>query len=172
MLGGSARTRLRLSHSEGHAGIARFNFSHDGVLPQGPIDSKSIPDNSAASWWARASKWTGQAMEGTRGSQNGLPMALQEQTSVMSQDTMMKSQKFQRLNCPIVTPFKSHVLSLALNRGKCSFKAPEWSPGRENRSPGFPWTFLTSGTGPASQKRQNIAQTPDQPLLAAAICNY
>ena len=43
----------------------------------------------------------------------------------------------------------------------------EWSPGPENRSPGFPDHFLASGTGPAAQNRQ----TPDQPPPATATGN-
>ena len=41
--------------------------------------------------------------------------------------------------------FKSQIGGLALNRGKWSEMGPEWSPGPENRSPGFPRPLVPSG---------------------------
>ena len=49
---------------------------------------------------------------------------------------------------------------------------PKWvQNGRQDLRIGplaSPGHFLASGTGPAAQNRQNIAQTPDQPPPAAA----
>ena len=44
-------------------------------------------------------------------------------------------------NCGNVTMFKSQIGGLALNRRKWSEMGSEWSPGPENRSPGFPRPF-------------------------------
>ena len=40
-----------------------------------------------------------------------------------------------------VTMFKSQIGGLALNQRKWPEMGPEWSPGPENRSPGFPRRF-------------------------------
>ena len=69
---------------------------------------------------------------------------LHEQTSALSQHTMLKSQTSQlsqcsslrSLNCGNVTMFKSQMGGLALNPRKCHKMGPEWSPGPENRSLG------------------------------------
>ena len=74
---------------------------------------------------------------------------LQEQTSVVCQHTVLMSEKSQlsqcsslrSLNCGNVTMFKSQIGGLALNRRKWSGMGLEWSPGPENRSPGFPRQF-------------------------------
>ena len=54
----------------------------------------------------------------------------------MSQCSSLRS-----LNCGNITMFKSQIGGLALNRRKWSEMGPEWSPGPENRSPGFPRPF-------------------------------
>ena len=66
---------------------------------------------------------------------------------------MFKSQKPQllelrSLNCGNITMSKSQIGSLALNRRKWHEMAPEWSPGPEIRSPGFP---KLPKTGPEAQ---------------------
>ena len=61
---------------------------------------------------------------------------------------------------------KCQICGLALNRRKWPEMGPEWSPGLESDH------FHTSGTSPAAQNRQGIAQTPDQPPPAAAMLSY
>ena len=72
---------------------------------------------------------------------------LQEQTSVLSQHTMLMSEKSQL--------FKSQISGLALNQRKWPEMGPEWSPGPENRSPSFPRPFSRlwdRSRGPKSPK--------------------
>ena len=79
--------------------------------------------------------------------------------SVLSQHTMLMSQKSQQsqcrclrsLNCGNVTMFKSQIGGLALDRRKWSEMVPEWSPGHENRPPGMPRPF--SPLGPVSRPK-------------------
>ena len=69
--------------------------------------------------------------------------SVEEQTSVLRQHTMLRSQKsplcqcssLRSLNCGTVTVLKSQVGGLALNRRKWSEMGPEWSPGPENPPP-------------------------------------
>ena len=93
------------------------------------------------------------------------PVSTADISSVLSQRTMLKSQKSQLSQCHIVevsevsivamsqcsslrslnsgnvTMFKSQIGGLALNRRKWAEMGPEWSPGPENRPPGMPRPF-------------------------------
>ena len=76
-------------------------------------------------------------------------LLLHEQTSVLSQHTLLRSQKsplcqcsnLRSLNCGNVTMFNSQRGGLALNRRKWAEMGPESSPGPENRPPGMPRPF-------------------------------
>ena len=91
------------------------------------------------------------------------------EVSEVSTVPMLKSQKSQLWQC--------HSVQVSDRRSgpksaKSSEMDPEWSPGRENRSPGMPRPFSRLWHRSAAQNRQNISQTPDQPPPAAATCLF
>ena len=88
---------------------------------------------------------------------------------------MLKSQKSQLWQRHNVQVSEVSIVQVADRRSgpKIDENGPKWvENGRQvlridaRASPGH---FLASGTGPAAQNRQNIAQTLDQPPPAAAI---
>ena len=95
-----------------------------------------------------------------------------DSTVAMSQCSSLRG-----LNCGNVTMFKSQKSQLFNSQigglALIDENGPKWvQNGRQvlrigpRASPGH---FLGSGTDPAAQSRQNIAQTPDQPPPAAAM---
>ena len=59
----------------------------------------------------------------------------------VSSGRMSQCSSLRSLNFGKVTMCKSQIGGLALNRRKWPEMGPEWSPGPENRSPGFPRPF-------------------------------
>ena len=63
------------------------------------------------------------------------------QAPEMSIAPIPQCSSLRHLNCGNVTMFKSQIGGLALNRRKWPEMDPDWSPGPENRSSGFPRPF-------------------------------
>ena len=94
---------------------------------------------------------------------------LPKQRSVCPKQRSALSQHVRGLNCGNITMFKSQKVGPAPNRRKWPEMGPEWSPGPENRSPGFsrPFSRLwdrSRGPKPPKYSPNSRSTAPRRPL--------